>query len=103
MALRNRHGIPVDPVPVLVVVGLAFMLFFSFGPLYGMALGVSLPAALAASTAGFLAASALAFYWQVWDAHPSASTPTGLRAEQLFYLMVALAVAVIGLSIPLLV
>jgi len=103
MALRNRHGTPVDPVPFIVVSGLAFMLFLSFGPLYGMALGASLPTALAASTTGFLAVAAFAFYWQVWTARPAPVTPAGLRAEQLFHLMAALAVAVIGLSIPLVV
>ncbi|AFO56896.1 hypothetical protein NJ7G_1652 [Natrinema sp. J7-2] len=35
MHLRNRHGVRIDPVPFVVVVGLAFMFLLSFGPLYG--------------------------------------------------------------------
>jgi protein-S-isoprenylcysteine O-methyltransferase Ste14 len=101
MALPNRHGAPVDPVPFVVVSGLAFMLSFSFGPLYGLAFGLSLPTALAVSGMAFLVVAALAFYRQVWNARPTGETSVAMRAEQLLYGALAFAVVVAGATLPL--
>lgn len=102
MPLRNRHGVSVDPVPFVVVSGLAFMLSFSFGPLYGLALGLSLPTALAASGMAFLLAAALAFHRQVWNGRPPEETSVALRAEQLLYGALVFAVVVAGATLSLL-
>ena len=101
MALPNRYGTPVDPVPFVVVSGLAFMLSFSFGPLYGLAFGLSLPTALAVSGIAFLLVAALAFYHQVWAARPTGETSVALRAEQLLYAALAFAVVVVAATLPL--
>jgi len=101
MPLQNRHGAPVDPVPFVVLCGLAFMLSFSFGPLYGLAFGLSLPTALAASGMAFLAVTGLAFYRLVWSARPPGETSLQLRAEQLLYGSLAFAVVVAGATLPL--
>ncbi|MDS0475821.1 hypothetical protein [Natrinema sp. 1APR25-10V2] len=103
MPLRNRHGVPVDPVPFVVVVGLAFMILLSFGPLYGQALGLSLEAGIAASVALFLVALTVAFHRQVWNADPEALVPAALRAERLFYLIPILTALIVALAVPLLV
>lgn len=105
MRLPNRHGSAVDPVPFVVVTGLAWMVLLSFGPLYGQALGVPLPVGLGVSTALSLVATAGAYYSQVWTATPEidGELPSGLAAERLFYLMLVLAVLIVALAIPLLV
>ncbi|WP_408957388.1 hypothetical protein [Natrinema sp. 74] len=103
MPLRNRRGVPVDPVPFVVVVGLSFMLLLSFGPLYGQALGLSLEAAIAASAALFVVAAVIAFHRQVWNAHPHALVPSSLRAQRLFALIPILTALIVALAVPLLV
>ena len=104
MRLRNRHGTPIDPVPFLVVVGLAFMLLLSFGPLYGQALGTSLDISIAVSVVSCRFVARLADYWQVWAARPQGpAVPAGIRAERLFYLMIVLAAIIVALAVPLLV
>ena len=80
---RNRRGEPIDPVPFLVTTGLAFTLVFSFGPLYGLAYGLSLPLALAPPV----------------DAGP---LPSGQRFERLLYAGIGLGVAFLALTLPLL-
>ncbi|MFQ3285538.1 hypothetical protein [Natronomonas sp.] len=101
MSLPNRRGTPVDPVPFVVISGLAFMLLFSFGPLYGLAFGLSLPTALATSGIVFLAVAGLAFYRQVWNARPPGEISVQMRAEQLLYGALAFAVIVVAATLPL--
>ncbi|MES3516767.1 MAG: hypothetical protein PPP58_03780 [Natronomonas sp.] len=103
MPLRNGRGAPIDPVPFIVVVGLAFMLLLSLGPLYGQAFGLPLSTAIAVSTLLFVVVAAGAFYWQVWDARPRADgVPVEMRAERLFYGMVALGVIIVAVTLPIL-
>lgn len=101
MSLPNRRGTPVDPVPFVVVSGLAFMVLFSFGPLYGLAFGLSLPTALAVSGIVFLTVVGLAFYRQVWNARPPGEISVQMRAEQLLYGALAFAVVVVAATLPL--
>lgn len=105
MHLRNRQGSHVDPVPFFVVVGLAFMILLSFGPLYGRALGLSLELAIALSTVLFAAVAAGAFYRQVWTFRPETAefVPSAVRAERLFYLIPILMVVLVALAVPLVV
>lgn len=105
MQLPNRHGSAVDPVPFVVTTGLTWMVLLSFGPLYGLALGVSLTVGLVVSTALGLAFTAGAYYYQVWRATPELDgiLPSRLGAERFFYLIAVLAVVLVGLAIPLLV
>ncbi|MFC4543129.1 hypothetical protein ACFO5R_14460 [Halosolutus amylolyticus] len=104
MRPRNRQGSPVDPVPFVVVAGLAFMILLSFGPLYGQALGASLDRSIAASAALFVLVTVGAYYRQVWTARPEAVdlVPAGIRAERLFYLIPVLVALIVALAIPLL-
>ena len=103
MRLRNRHGSHVDPVPFVVVVGLSFMVLLSFGPLYGQAMGLSLEAALALSTALFAVSAVTAFYRQVWTARPDLANEVSaaVRAQRLFYLIPILAALIVALAVPL--
>lgn len=103
MRLRNRDGSAVDPVPFAVTAGLGSMLTMSLGPLYGQALGASLPTAVAASSAVLLAVVAVAYHRYVWTVRPElrGHVPGAVRIERLFFLMIALAVLLVGLSIPL--
>jgi len=102
MELRNRDGRSVDPVPFVVVAGLALMLTLSLGPLYGMAYGLSLRAAVAVSAGTSLAMVAAAYHRLVRIARPEpggAATP--VRAQRLLYAALAFAAVVVGISLPL--
>jgi len=103
MQLPNRDGVAVDPVPFVVITGLAALLMLSFGPLYGQALGLSLSTAIAGSVCLSVLATVSAYYQQVWTARPDmvGELPAGARGERLFYLMAILAVVIVALSIPL--
>jgi len=105
MHLHNRDGVAVDPIPFVVVFGLAALMLLSFGPLYGQALGVSLSVALSASVGLTAVAAVIAYYRHIWTARPPVdrALSVGLRAERLFQLMIILAVVFIGLAIPLVV
>jgi hypothetical protein len=70
MALRNREGRPVDPVPFLVVAAIVFAVCYSFGPMYFVAFGVGLPWAIAGSSAAFLAGTGVAYHRLVRTAYP---------------------------------
>ena len=102
--LHNRRGEPVDPIPFLVTTGLAFALVFSFGPLYGLAYGLSLSVALALSALGFGAAAWVAYRQLVRSAPPvdAGPLPSGPRFERLLYAGVGLGLAFPALTLPLL-
>lgn len=104
MRVYNKHGDRIDPVPFLVTVGLAFMVAFSVGPIYGLAYGLALRAALGLSGAAFAGATALA-YRQLVRSAPAIDAgplPPGPRVERLFYAAVGLGVALVALTLPLL-
>jgi hypothetical protein len=101
--LRNRRGEPIDGVPFVVCVGLAFMFAMSVGPLYGLAYGLSLPWSLALSAVGFCALSVVA-YWQLVRAAPpldAGPLPVEPRFVRLVYVGVGFAVVLIALTVPL--
>jgi len=102
MRLPNREGVAVDPVPFVVIAGMASLLLLSFGPLYGQALGLPLSIAIVISVGLSVASTAVAFHRQVWTARPDL-VPAAAGAERLFYLMVILGVVIVGLAIPLVV
>lgn len=103
--LTNARGQPVDPVPFLVVATLAFLVSFSYGPIYLMELGLPLPAALAVSTGVFLSLSALAYYRLVWDTRPElrGEVPAERRLRAIVYAALVLAALLGLLTLPLLV
>lgn len=105
MHIPNRNGTAVDPVPFVVVFGVAALLLLSFGPLYAQALGAPLSTAIIASVALTAVAAVIAFYRHIWTARPAVdrALTVGLRAERLFRLMVIFGVVVVGLAIPLVV
>jgi cytochrome b561 len=102
---RNRHGTPVDPVPFLVVSVLAFLVSFSYGPGYCMALGLSLSWGLAVSALSFCFVTGLSYHRLVWTARPErrGEIPTDQRLRRLLYAVVAVALLLALLAIPLLV
>lgn len=103
MALRNREGTPVDPVPFLVVAALCFLMSFSFGPVYGLTLGLSLSQALVGSGVVFVATSSGAYHRLVWTARPDlrGEVPPEYRLQRLFYAIIALALVLLLIFLPL--
>jgi hypothetical protein len=101
---RNRDGTPVDPVPFLVVAALAFLMAFSFGPVYAGAVGLSLPVGLALSAGLFVAATVGAYVRLVWNARPAlrAEIPPETRLARLVYGALCLALVMLLLALPLL-
>ena len=99
MRLSNRDGTPVDPVPFVVVSGLACMLLLSLGPLYGQAFGFSLSSSLVVSIVVSIGVTVASFYWQVWDTYPLEETPVEIRFERLFYGALAFGVIVVALTL----
>ena len=101
---RNRDGTRVDPVPFFVVVALAFLLTFSFGPVYAVAVGLSLPVGLSLSAGVFVAVSAAAYVRFVWQARPAlrAEISPAQRLTQLLYAALCLGLLLVLLTIPLL-
>ncbi|XVH32855.1 hypothetical protein ACNS7O_06630 [Haloferacaceae archaeon DSL9] len=102
MKPRNRHGTPVDPVPFAVVALLAAMLTFSFGPLYGRALGYSLRLSLLVCGGAAVAIAAGAYHRLVWLARPElrGEIPAANRMLWFVYLTVGIALLVVVLSLP---
>ncbi|WP_331235279.1 hypothetical protein [Natronorarus salvus] len=103
MNLRNRWGTRVDPVPWLVVLALSFTVSFAWGPLYFLALGLSLPAGLLLSTVAFLAAAAASYHRFVHTLRPEfrREVPPEARFRRLLEAALIVAVALIGLTLPL--
>ncbi|WP_236639559.1 hypothetical protein [Salinigranum halophilum] len=91
-----------DPWPFLVVTGMAFLLVFSFGPVYLLSFGLPLPAALGVSAVTFLGLAAGAHYRLVWTAAPdlAGEVPAAARLRRIVYWAVALALVLFGLSLP---
>lgn len=105
MRLQNKHGTPVDPVPFVVVVLLAALVSYSYGPIYLMELGLDLGDALLACGAVVTASVGVAHHRLVWTARPDhrEEIPPGLRLRRLFYAML-IGVAVLALlALPLIV
>ncbi|PSQ54613.1 hypothetical protein BRD22_12135 [Halobacteriales archaeon SW_8_68_21] len=102
--LRNRRGDPIDPVPFVVCVGLAFMFAMSVGPLYGLAYGLSLAWSIALSALGFCAVALVAYRQLVRSAPPvdAGPLPVEPRFARLAYAGIGLGIVLVGLSLPLL-
>jgi hypothetical protein len=102
---RNREGDPVDPVPFLVTASAAFLVTFSFVPVYCLTLGLPIEAALAAAALVFVAAAGLAYRRLVRDARPELrrEVPPGLRIRQLFYVALVVVGLLVLVSLPLLI
>ena len=102
MEVSNRDGDPVDPVPFLVLVGILGMMTLSLGPLYGLAYGVSVARSLTVSAVVTAVVAAVAFHRLVWIAPPRWVTiPPKIRFQRLFYLAIAFALVLVGLTVPL--
>ena len=100
---RNREGTRVDPVPYLVVTGLAFLGCFSFLPLYLRAAGVDLRAALAGSGVVFASLAALAYHRLVWTARPTlrGEVPPERRLRRVLHAALVVAAVLVGLTLAL--
>lgn len=83
----NSEGETVDRVPFVVVTGIAFLLCYSFLPVYLLSLGLSAPLAVVATTVAFVPLAAGAYKRFVVDVHPGVrrEVPAGLRLESLAY------------------
>ena len=76
-----------DPVPFIVVTGLAFLGCYSFFPVYCLSLGLQAPVAVGVTTTIFVALAAAAYYRLVWTARPDVRSEVSpqLRLEHIFY------------------
>lgn len=103
MALRNREGRPVDAVPFVVTCGSAFLLLYSFIPLYLQTFGLGLGEALWATTVLYVGSTVAAYYQQVYRMNPIRRevVPAALRFRRLVYLMFVTVAVVVLLSMPL--
>lgn len=95
---------PVDPVPFLVVAALGFLVCYSFGPGYLLALGVDLRAAMVLSSVAVVGTTAFAYHRFVWAARPEvrSEVPATLRARRLLLGALVVAGVFALLSLPLL-
>jgi amino acid transporter len=77
----------VDRVPFVVVTGMAFLVCYSFFPVYLVSLGLSTALAVVVTTGVFLPLAAVAYNRFVRDARPGVrrEVPAGLRLESLVY------------------
>ncbi|MFB6123782.1 MAG: hypothetical protein ABEJ78_10030 [Haloferacaceae archaeon] len=105
MKLRNRRGTAVDPVPFLVVAAMAFLVSFSYGPIYCHAVGLRGAAVLGVPAGAFLVACGVAYHRLVWTARPDlrGEVPAERRLARLFYAALAGILVLVGLTLPLLV
>lgn len=103
MRLRNKDGTPIDPVPFLVVVVLAALVSYSYGPIYLMELGLGLGDALLACGSVVAVTVGVAHHHLVWTARPDlrAEIPPGLRLKRFFYAMLVGAAGLVLLALPL--
>ncbi|MFB6235962.1 MAG: hypothetical protein ABEH81_13985 [Halopenitus sp.] len=101
---QNNEGTPADPVPFIVVTGLAFMLTLSLGPLYCLAYGIDFPAALAIPGGVFVATAGFAYQRMIRLARPAHSAEVGSEGafRRLLYVAVALAIIFVAITLPLL-
>lgn len=102
MKPTNRHGTPVDPVPFLVVGSLAFLLSFSYGPIYLLALGYLLPVALALSGVLFALAAGAAYHRMILAARPElrGEIPPEQRLRRLIRAVTVVVALLVLLSLP---
>ncbi|MGM0606632.1 MAG: hypothetical protein ACQETB_13305 [Halobacteriota archaeon] len=102
MKLPNRGGETIDPVPFLVVASLTILVTFSFGPIYGLTVGLSLRTSLVGSGAIATLVIGVAYYRMVWtmtSAYREAMTAEA-RYVRLVYLIIALFGVMALLSLP---
>jgi hypothetical protein len=102
--LRNDQGTAVDPVPFLVVGASAFLVCFSFGPIYLRALGVGLSESLVVSGVVCVATTAAAYHRLVRRARPEirSEIPPEARLRRIFYVTLLLTLVTLLLALPLL-
>lgn len=105
MRLHNRRGIEIDPVPFLVVAATGFAVCYSFGPVYLLTFGVTVPTALALSTAVYCLVLGGAYYRLVWTYRPEhrVEVPVGVRFRRIVLATVAGVGLLALLALPLLV
>lgn len=103
MVFRNREGAPVDAVPFVVTAGSAFLLLYSFVPLYLHALGIQLAGALAITSLLFGLATMVAYTRQIHRVNPERRrlVPAEVRFRRLVYLMLLAVGVVVLLALPL--
>lgn len=103
MVLRNRDGRPVDAVPFVVTAGSAFLLLYSFVPLYLHALGIRLAGSLAITSLVYGLATMVAYTRQVLRVNPDRRrwVPAGVRFRRLVYVMLVSVGVVVLLALPL--
>ena len=105
MRLENRWGSRVDAVPFAVVALTGLATCYSFGPVYLLTFGVTVPSALAASTGAYALVIVGAYYRLVWTYRPEhrSEVPVGQRFRRLLLSMLAAVGLLALLALPLLV
>ncbi|WP_254536433.1 hypothetical protein [Halomarina litorea] len=103
--LRNSEGERVDPIPFLVATSTAFLVTFSFGPVYCLSLGLPLEVGLLACTLVFVGLTLAAHHRLVRQDRPAlrGEVPPALRIRQLFYVALVATGVLLLLTLPFLV
>jgi hypothetical protein len=103
MRPENSRGVPVDPVPFIVVAAMGFLFCYSYGPVYLMEFGAELPGALGYTTMVFLAFTWYAYYRLVWTARPGlrGEVPEHLRVRRLLLTALVVVGLLALLTLPL--
>lgn len=100
---RNTDGTPVDPVPFFVSILLAFLVTHAWGPLYFLALGLTLTESFAVVTSLWFAVVVVAFRQLIWEYRPAQRkhVPVELRLKKLLYGLVGGVLLIFLLALPL--
>ena len=102
MQFRNRDGDPIDPVPYLVIVLLAFVVGYAWGPIYFQALGFSLTVSLAIISVAFLVLVVVGYHSAIWTADPDyrENVPAPIRMRRFLYAVMIGIVLLVLLGLP---
>lgn len=100
-SLRNEDGDAVDPVPWLVVTGIAFLLCYAYLPLVMLEFSFGMDVIMLVATVLFVAAAVVAFREQILRARPdlAGEVPADVRIRRLVLAMVIGAVVFLGLQV----
>ena len=99
---QNREGTPVDPVPAIVVIVTTFLVLFAWGPIYFLALGVSLSFGFVVLIAVFVVLAGATYHQLIWTADPARrnEVPVTYRIDRLRYSVAILIALVVLLALP---
>lgn len=100
-SIRNENGDAVDPVPWLVVTGIAFLLCYAYLPLVMLEFSFGLDVIMLVVTVLFVGTALVSFREQILRARPdmAGEVPSDVRIRRLVLAMIIGAVVFLGLQV----